>query len=270
MSFNKFIPSVSSTSSLLSSDCDSDVIKKNELRDLENSSNNDIDIKSIFDKLHNFELLIHEEKHKNHINIKNMENELNIIKNENKNLTDEVKHIYDQLYDIEIRLIDTEQYNRRQNLIITGIPESIKQNDLELTVIDILRSIGLQISSYEIVGCHRLYKPKNSKYAAKTIVRFINRKATEYCMFYRKRLAEVKSFIGMNLRFQENLCEANEHVLKWSRDLKKYDFIHEYYIRNGFIKIIVNKDDPPIKIHHPDDLYSRFNNFIDHTEIYKI
>ena len=199
-----------------------------------------------------------------------MENELNIIKNENKNLTDEIADIYDQLYDIETRLIDTEQYNRRQNLIITGIPETIKQNDLEITVIDIIRSTGLQISSYEIVGCHRLYKPKHSKYPAKTIVRFTNRKVAEYCMFNRKKLAEVKSFFGMNLRFQENLCEANEHVLKWSRDLKKYDFIHDYYIRNGFIKIIVHKDDPPIKIHHPDNLYSRFNNFIDHAEIYKI
>ena len=64
------------------------------------------------------------------------------------------------------------------------------------------------------------------------------------------------------------MCEANEYVLKWSRDLKKYDFIYDYYIRNGFIKIIIHKDDPPLKIHHPDDLYSRFNNFIDHTEIY--
>lgn len=66
------------------------------------------------------------------------------------------------------RQIDTEQYNRRKNLIITGITESIKQKDLVTTVIYIIQSTGLQISSYEVVRCHRLFKPKHSKYPAKT------------------------------------------------------------------------------------------------------
>ena len=42
----------------------------------------------------------------------------------------------------------------------------------------------------------------------------------------------------MNLRFYENLCEANETVIKYCGKLKQTGKIHDYYLRNGFIKII--------------------------------
>ena len=259
--FNKSSNSVNRTHSHSSpSDSDSEVVSKNE--------NSELNI-NILNKLQDLELLFHEKETKNFVYIKNLEKEMSDIKNENKNLAVEIINIYDQLYDVETRLIDMEQYNRRQNLIITGIPESISQNNLESTVIGVLRSIGLQISSYEIVGCHRLFKHKNSKYPAKTIVRFTNRQAAEFCIFNHKRLIEVKSTIGMNLRFQENLCESNETVLKWSRDLKKHNFIYDYYIRNGYIKIITKKDEKPLKINHPDVLYNMFDDFIDHIGIYE-
>lgn len=258
-SFNKFNNSVNSHIST-PSDSDSEVVTKSEYYSELN--------KNILDKLQDLELLFHEEKNKNYAYLKNLENKIIDIENENKKLADEVYDIYDQLYDAETRIIEMEQYNRRQNIIITGIPESINQNKLETTVINIFRSIGLQISSYEIVGCHRLFKSKNSKYPAKTIVRFTNRKAVEFCMLFRKRLIEVKSTIGMNLRFQENLCESNETVLKWSRELKKHNYIYDYYIRNGYIKIVINKDEKPKKIHHPHELYKMFDDFIDHIGIY--
>lgn len=81
---------VSSSSSSPSSD--SDVIRKDD--DHLNLVNN-----KILYKLQNLEFIIYEEKRTSHINIKNMENQLNIIKNENKNLKDELIYIYDQLYD---------------------------------------------------------------------------------------------------------------------------------------------------------------------------
>ena len=51
----------------------------------------------------------------------------------------------------------------------------------------------------------------------------------------------------MNLRFYENLCEANETVIKYCGKLKQTGKIHDYYLRNGFIKIIGVEGERPKK-----------------------
>ena len=192
---------------------------------------------------------------------------MNSIKVRNKKLTEDINFLNDQFYDMDVRLIDTEQYGRRHNLIISGIPESVKQIHLEKTVLNIIATIGFSLSSYEVVGCHRLKKSSNSKFPAKTIIRFTNRKVVEFCIKNRDRLLEAKDKLRMNLRFYENLCESNERVFNWCRELQKYDMIDEFYTRNGFIKIIINKGDRPIKIIHPDDLFHLFQEYFDYLDI---
>ena len=176
-------------------------------------------------------------------------------------------NLNDIVYEIDCKLIEVDQYPRRQNLIISGIPDYVDQNNLERKVIEILGAIGIQTCSYDIAACHRLRKNKNSIYPAQTIVRFVNRKIVEFCLHHRERLLEVKHNLKMNLRFYDNLCDSNESVLKECRQLKKYNQIHEYYIRNGFVKVIMKKDDRPIKIRHPDDLYDMFDDYYDHLDI---
>ena len=63
----------------------------------------------------------------------------------------------------------------------------------------------------------------------------------------------------MNLRFYENLCEANEMVVRSCRKLKQSGRIHEYYIRNGFVKIKIEEGNRSEKIHHPDNLFQQFD-----------
>ena len=221
----------------------------------------------ILDKLNEIEMLLHEEKTININKSKCLQAEFNTMKVKNKKLTENTNYLFDQLYDIDVRLIDTEQYGRRHNLIISGIPEYVKQIHLEKTALNIISSIGLPISSYEVVGCHRLKKPYNSNFPAKTIIRFINRKVVEFCIKNRDRLIDNKEALRMNLRFYENLCESNERVFNWCRELQKYDMIDEYYTRNGFIKIIINKGDKPIKIIHPDDLFHHFQEYFDYIDL---
>ena len=65
----------------------------------------------------------------------------------------------------------------------------------------------------------------------------------------------------MNLRIYENLCESNETVLRLCRDLKNNVFLHDYFIRNGFVKIITQAGDRPTKIRHPDILREKFDEY---------
>ena len=110
--------------------------------------------------------------------------------------------------------------------MISGIPDSVNHKNLEKTVIDLISSIGMNVSSYEVVGCHRLYKNKKSKFPAKTIIRFTNRKVVEYCIRNRDLLLNnnTKNRFKMNLRFYENLCESNERVNKLVPRVKKIWF----------------------------------------------
>ena len=223
----------------------------------------------LLDRLNDLEMLNFEEKRDYIIKQKILEKQINKLKEENKYLTDDIKLLFHHLYNMDKRIIETEQYPRCQNLIITGIPDVIDQSNLEMKVLEILRSIGMQISSYEIVACHRLKKNKNLNYPAQTIVRFTNRKVVEFCINNRDKLLEVKSTIRMNLRFYENLCESNETVLRWCRELKEYNIIHDYFIRNGYVKIVKYQGNRPIKIQHPDDLYDKFYNYFDHLNLYQ-
>ena len=51
-----------------------------------------------------------------------------------------------------------EQYARRNNLEITGIPDSMPQKDLENKVVDILNAIGVNVSNDDFEDCHRIGK----------------------------------------------------------------------------------------------------------------
>ena len=68
------------------------------------------------------------------------------------------------------------QYGRRNNLVLSDIPESIPDNQLENTVASILSDIGVSIQSEEIEACHRFGKTGRKTKSKKTIICFVNRK----------------------------------------------------------------------------------------------
>ena len=60
---------------------------------------------------------------------------------------------------LEKGLYNHQQYTRRENIEIIGIPDSIHAT-LEKTVLDVLHKINIDISSYDIAACHRLLEEK--------------------------------------------------------------------------------------------------------------
>ena len=66
------------------------------------------------------------------------------------------------------------QYDRWNNVVFSGIPENVPDNNLESTVISALSDIDVQVEPRDIEACHRIGKPTSK--TQKTIVRFVNRK----------------------------------------------------------------------------------------------
>ena len=72
---------------------------------------------------------------------------------------------------LETDLNKQDQYSRRNNLDIQGIPDSVSDDQLKEKVIEIFYQINAKIDKFDIEDCHRMGKSKKT-----TIVRFVNRK----------------------------------------------------------------------------------------------
>ena len=82
-----------------------------------------------------------------------------------------------------------EQYGRRNNLVISDIPDSVHDSDLESTVTSILSNIDVNVESREVEDCHRIGKSNNG--SKKTIIRFINRNYCRKALLNKKQLERI-------------------------------------------------------------------------------
>lgn len=111
-----------------------------------------------------------------------------------------------------------EQYGRRNNIEISGIPDSVEQNSLEKKVVSVFSTIGVDVTSNNIEACRKM--PKQIE---KTIARFTNRKFVKEALYNRKKLKAMdKSSLGLNnnLFITENLTPVNNKIVYCCRKLK--------------------------------------------------
>ena len=105
-----------------------------------------------------------------------------------------------------------EQYGRRNNLVIFGIPDSDEDSELEPTVTSILSDIDVNVESREVQECHRIGKFNNG--SRKTIIRFVNRKYCKKALLNRKQLERIDLkkhhlISGTRIFINENLTVKN-------------------------------------------------------------
>ena len=74
-----------------------------------------------------------------------------------------------------------EQSGRRNNIEVSGIPDSVKDNCLKQKIISVFTSVGINVKSYDIEACHRIGKSRNS--SKKTIVCFSNRMFAKQALY---------------------------------------------------------------------------------------
>lgn len=79
--------------------------------------------------------------------------------------------VWDRLYHCERETSNLDQYNRRENIEIAGIPNNILNYHLERYVIDTLREIGVTgLTSFVIDACHRRRINHNKNKSTNSIV----------------------------------------------------------------------------------------------------
>ena len=96
------------------------------------------------------------------------------------------------------------QYGRRNNAILSGIPESVSEDALEESLISVLADIDVLVESQDIQACHRFGKSDRDK-SQKTVVRFVNRKNCKKVLFNKKKL---NSIDNSKHNFTQNLKKS--------------------------------------------------------------
>ena len=152
-----------------------------------------------------------------------------IIKNlqaENERLREKVCSLESKVTSLEIDQNKLEQYGRRNNIEVSGIPDSVKDNCLEKKIISVFTSVGIEVKSNDIEACHRIGKSQNS--SKKTIVRFSNRKFAKQALYNRKKLKSIdKSILGVtnDVFINEKLTPVNNRIAFNCRKLKRQNLI---------------------------------------------
>ena len=110
-----------------------------------------------------------------------------------KNLQDENSRLKEKCEKLENRVVilesnhnDLAQYGRRNNVVFSGIPENVPDNNLESMVTSVLPDIDVQVEPRDIQACHQIAKPVSK--TEKKIVRFVNRKNCEKVLANKKTL----------------------------------------------------------------------------------
>ena len=95
------------------------------------------------------------------------------LQEENQNLWQKCNKLEEKIVKLESEQNSLAQYGRRNN-IISGIFDSVDDNNLEITVISMMSDINVNIEKCDIEVCHRLGKPDVILKPRKAIVCFAN------------------------------------------------------------------------------------------------
>ena len=173
----------------------------------------------------------------------------------------ELESFKKESHKLDVRLVQLEQYTRRESLVFSGIPGNVPDKDLETLVLEILKNMGFsQLDHDDVVAVHRLRSPRNSKYPPLVIAKFINRKIVEWCMAHPETLQKVWENMGLDIMISESLCGKNQESVRICQFLKDNGSIVNYFTRNGIPRVVMEVGEPPVNISHPDHLRWKFDN----------
>ena len=154
-----------------------------------------------------------------------------------------------------------EQFSRRNNIEVSGIPDSVEDNCLEEKVISVFTSIGIDVKSDDVEACHRIGKSRNS--SKKTIARFTKRKSAKQALYNRKKLKSIdKSTLGLinDVFINENLTPVNNGIAYYCWKVKRQNLVSKTDAVNGTVHLISNniKGGKPVKVFHMQTLLNLF------------
>ena len=169
--------------------------------------------------------------------------------------------------DVEIeslreRIDHLEQYGRRENVRINGIPEP-EDNDenTNAVVLKLAESIGVDLFEDHINRSHRI--GRKGDFPRPIICRFHSTKDRDRLMKMKKNLRDLdtmKHFGCRKIFLNEDLTKTRAEIASAARKMKKESNIDDTWTRNGVI--CVKKDGRIVKVTTMKQLDTAFNSLV--------
>ena len=121
------------------------------------------------------------------------------LQDENVILRDRCRKLEQELVEFECSANNLEQYGKRNNIIISGIPDSVDNSELEESVTEILTDINIGVASNDIEACHKIGKKDSRIGSTKTIIHSVNRKYAKQALYNKKKSSQVKKNTHLTL-----------------------------------------------------------------------
>ena len=179
----------------------------------------------------------------------------------NHSLQGKVEKLEKQVHSLTLEVQSSLQYNRLNNLVISGIPEDVEHEDLEKAAIGIINTcLTKPVDDRDFEACHRI-----SQRSSDVVCRLVNRKNVEEALGNWKKLKKLnKAKVGLPLNTGEIFINTHLTPFKSTlafhcRELKRKGKIKNISTKKGNIKILVcdleDKETLVWKsINHLDDL----------------
>ena len=160
----------------------------------------------------------------------------------------------------ESKIQQLEAYSRRNNLTISGVPETDGEETDQL-VLDVAKSAGVMLTPDDIDVSHRVGRPKNNK-TRNLVVKFLSHNVREKLFTARKDksanrvrshpLLTAEAIRGIYI--SENLTPESQKLLFVCRQLKAKNKVWGAYSTNGRVKVRLGQDQTPKIIECVEDL----------------
>ena len=172
-----------------------------------------------------------------------LNSELLIVRNVNQNLQN-------RIINLEKQQSKSEQYNRRNNVEISGISNVVSDQNLEETVIGIFKDSGIDVYSLDIEGCHRLPLERNATNTNKRVImKFVNRKHSEAILPHTKdTIKKSKVFVS------HSLCPYYRFLWEKCEELQRNGRVNQVFCLGAVVTIRITENSLAIKV-----LQSRFS-----------
>ena len=142
------------------------------------------------------------------------------------------------------------EYNRQNNVEVSGISNEVSDQNLEETVIRIDKDSGIDGNTLDIEGCHRLPLGRNATDTTKrVIIKFVNRKHWEGMLQRKKGISKKrKVFVSHSLR--------PYYWFLWGKckELQRKGRVNQVFCLAAVAKIRITENSPAIKSLHEKDL----------------
>lgn len=139
---------------------------------------------------------------------------------------------------------DMEQYSRRNNVLIEGVPE-VKNEEPMKTIHRIAVATGFNLTEQDIDACHRLPGKKGNTKGNLLIIKFCSRiKKTNFLIYCKTKRFKCSIFGGPeeeNVYVSEHLTKKTVDLLKLARRLRECN----YRVETRDCNIFVKKDGDP-------------------------